>query len=191
MVGINSMLRTGGSALLMLLRLGSTSLSKNKSLRNCAIAVVLPTLKLEFPCSMFRGRAVFSAKSSLNDSPPLGKTSAASRNFFKLVNTRKADMSTLFCSILLLGRTKGSPVTELPQPIQDTIQAARKLDQRYLCIDSTCINQDNHEDWNTGYKKMEAVFQDAYYTIAATSAEESTKGFPNRPLLAEDSNYVT
>ncbi|CZT11531.1 uncharacterized protein RCO7_03821 [Rhynchosporium graminicola] len=88
-------------------------------------------------------------------------------------------------------RTKGSPVTELPQPIQDTIQAARKLDQRYLCIDSTCINQDNHEDWNTGYKKMEAVFQDAYYTIAATSAEESTKGFPNRPLLAEDSNYVT
>ncbi|CZT44620.1 uncharacterized protein RSE6_04816 [Rhynchosporium secalis] len=121
--------------------------------------------------------------------------------FFFDRQKQKHSRSTLFFSLLLLGnttngnkedrRTKEFPVTELPQPIQDPIQVARKLDQRYLCIDSTYINQDNHEDWNTGSKKMEAVSQDIYYTIAATSAEDSTKGFPNRPLLAENSNYVT
>ncbi len=38
---------------------------------------------------------------------------------------------------------------------------------------------------------MEAVFKNAYYTIAATSAEDSTKGFLNRPPEEKDLQYAT
>jgi hypothetical protein len=87
-------------------------------------------------------------------------------------------------------RAQGFPVTELPQTFQDAIRVTRELGQRYLWIDSLCIIQDNREDWDTESKKMEVVFRNVYYTIAATSAEDSTKGFLNRPTLEEDSQYV-
>jgi hypothetical protein len=38
---------------------------------------------------------------------------------------------------------------------------------------------------------MEAVFKNAYYTIATTSTKDSNKGFLNRPLEEKDSQYVT
>jgi hypothetical protein len=82
-------------------------------------------------------------------------------------------------------RAKGFLVQKLPLTFQDTIRVTRELGQRYLWIDSLCIIQDDREDWATESKKMEAVFQNAYYTIAATSAEDSTKGFLNRPAEKE------
>ncbi|EXL39235.1 hypothetical protein FOCG_18143 [Fusarium oxysporum f. sp. radicis-lycopersici 26381] len=39
--------------------------------------------------------------------------------------------------------------------------------------------------------KMETVFRNAYCTIAATSAEDSTKGFLNRPVEESNLQYVT
>jgi hypothetical protein len=73
------------------------------------------------------------------------------------------------------------PIADLALTFRDAITVTRELGQRYLWIDSLCIIQDDHRDWETESKKMEAVFQHAYYTIAATSAEDSTKGFLNRP----------
>ncbi|KAH7330050.1 heterokaryon incompatibility protein-domain-containing protein [Rhexocercosporidium sp. MPI-PUGE-AT-0058] len=78
-------------------------------------------------------------------------------------------------------RAQGFPVTELPRTFRDAIAVTRELGQRYLWIDSLCIIQDDHGDWETESKKMEAVFQHAYCTIAATSAEDSNEGFLNRP----------
>lgn len=87
--------------------------------------------------------------------------------------------------------TKGFLVEKLPQTFQDAIRVTRELGQQYLWIDSLCIIQSKEDgDWDTESKKMEAVFKNAYCTIAATSAEDSTKGFLNRPLLEEDSQYV-
>jgi hypothetical protein len=82
-------------------------------------------------------------------------------------------------------RAKGFPITELPQTFQDAIRVTRELGQQYLWIDSLCIIQDDRKDWATESKKMEAVFQNAYCTIAATSAEDSTKGFLKRPKEKE------
>jgi len=78
----------------------------------------------------------------------------------------------------------------LPQTFQDAIKVTRELGQRHLWIDSLCIIQGQGGDWETEAKKMETVFRNAYCTIAATSAEDSTKGFLNR---LEESNlqYVT
>jgi hypothetical protein len=78
-------------------------------------------------------------------------------------------------------RKQGFLITELPQTFQDAIIVTRELGLRYLWIDSLCIIQDDHGDWATESQKMEAVFKNAYCTIAATSAEDSTKGFLNRP----------
>ena len=85
---------------------------------------------------------------------------------------------------------QGFPVIELPQTFQDAISVTRELGQRYLWIDSLCIIQGEGGGWETEAKKIEAVFKNAYCTIAATSAEDSTKGFLNRPLKEEDSQYV-
>jgi hypothetical protein len=87
-------------------------------------------------------------------------------------------------------RAQGFPVEQLPLTFQDAIRVTRELGQRYLWIDSLCIIQGRDGDWETEAKKMETVFRNAYCTIAATSAEDSTKGFLNRP---EESNlqYVT
>jgi hypothetical protein len=78
---------------------------------------------------------------------------------------------------------KGFQITELPKTFQDAITITRELGLRYLWIDSLCIiqDQDNREDWAKESKKMKAAFKNAYCTIAATSAEDSTKGFLERP----------
>jgi hypothetical protein len=78
-------------------------------------------------------------------------------------------------------RTQGFLITELPQTFQDAISVTRELGQQYLWIDSLCIIQGKGGDWATEATKMEAVFKNAYCTIAATSAEDSTKGFLDRP----------
>lgn len=89
-------------------------------------------------------------------------------------------------------RTKGFPVTKLPQTFQDVIKVTQELGQQYLQIDSLCIIQDDLGDQNTESKKIEAVFKNAYYTITATSAKDLNKGFLNRlPLEEKDSQYVT
>jgi hypothetical protein len=77
-------------------------------------------------------------------------------------------------------RTQGFPIANLAQTFRDAITITRELGQRYLWIDSLCIIQGEGGDWAIEATKMEAVFKNAYCTIAATSAEDSTKGFLNR-----------
>jgi hypothetical protein len=86
--------------------------------------------------------------------------------------------------------TQGFLVEQLPQTFQDAIRVTRELGKRYLWIDSLCIIQGEGGDWEIEAKKMETVFRNAYCTIAATSAEDSTKGFLNRPE-EPNSQYVT
>ncbi|RKK23481.1 hypothetical protein BFJ66_g15943 [Fusarium oxysporum f. sp. cepae] len=85
----------------------------------------------------------------------------------------------------------GFPVKQLPATFQDAIRVTREIGKRYLWIDSLCIIQGEGGDWGTEAKKMETVFKNAYCTIAATSAEDSTKGFLNRPVEESNLQYVT
>ncbi|KAG4430240.1 hypothetical protein IFR05_014282 [Cadophora sp. M221] len=86
-------------------------------------------------------------------------------------------------------RTQGFLVKALPRTFQDAIIVTRELGQRYLWIDSLCIIQGEGGDWAAEATKMEAVFKNAYCTIAATSAKDSTEGFLNR-LEEKGSRYV-
>ncbi|KAH7132760.1 heterokaryon incompatibility protein-domain-containing protein [Dactylonectria macrodidyma] len=88
-------------------------------------------------------------------------------------------------------RIQGFLVEQLPATFQDAIRVTREIGKRYLWIDSLCIIQGEGGDWETEAKKMEAVFRNAYCTVAATSAEVSTKGFLNRPVDESNLQYVT
>ncbi|KAJ5798068.1 HET-domain-containing protein [Penicillium pulvis] len=76
-------------------------------------------------------------------------------------------------------QTNGFHLSDLPLTFRDAITVARSLEIRYLWIDSLCIIQygDDLKDWHKEAPCMEAVFSNAYFTIAATSAEDSDAGF--------------
>jgi hypothetical protein len=65
----------------------------------------------------------------------------------------------------------------LPQSFRDAITVTRKLGVRYLWIDAICIIQDDYADWSEQAPLMGKIYQNAYCTIAAHSAENSTIGF--------------
>jgi hypothetical protein len=77
-------------------------------------------------------------------------------------------------------RLKGFTFSELPKTFRDAIRVTRELGILYLWIDSICIIQDNHQDWEHEAKRMESVYASAYCTIAATSAVDSNAGFLER-----------
>ncbi|KAI1737684.1 heterokaryon incompatibility protein-domain-containing protein [Xylaria scruposa] len=83
---------------------------------------------------------------------------------------------------------------DLPKTFQDAVTVARGLDIRYLWIDSMCIIQPHPgcsancaglQDWKSEAEKMEAYYSQAYVTIAATSACDSTTGFLHPRPAAE------
>ncbi|OTA65407.1 HET-domain-containing protein [Hypoxylon sp. EC38] len=65
----------------------------------------------------------------------------------------------------------------LPKTFQDAITVTRRIEIRYLWIDSLCIIQQDKEDWGVNAGKMETVFSSAYCTIAASSASSYLEGF--------------
>jgi hypothetical protein len=75
------------------------------------------------------------------------------------------------------GTQRGFLVEKLPQSFEDAVILTRKLGKEYLWVDSLCIIQSDHEDWAKESETMFRVFKNAYCTIAATSAENSRKGF--------------
>lgn len=58
----------------------------------------------------------------------------------------------------------------LPTSFQDAIYVTRRLNIRYLWIDSLCIIQDDEDDWEIESAKMASIYQNAYVTIAATAS---------------------
>ena len=87
-------------------------------------------------------------------------------------------------------RTQGFDAKVLPQTFRDAVRVTRELGKRYIWIDSLCIIQDDEADWAAESKKMETAFQNAYCTIAAASAKDSTKGFLGRAIVKQHHPYV-
>ena len=70
----------------------------------------------------------------------------------------------------------GIPSSELPQTFQDAITVTRRLQIRYLWIDSLCILQDSPEDWDHESAQMHHVYGNAYVTLAADDSRDSSEG---------------
>jgi hypothetical protein len=71
---------------------------------------------------------------------------------------------------------EGIPWVLLPLSFQDAIDICRKLDIRFLWIDSLCIIQDSNKDWQEQASQMADIYSEAYVTIAATKAENPSQG---------------
>jgi hypothetical protein len=77
-------------------------------------------------------------------------------------------------------------IADLPKTFQDAIAITRKLDIRYLWIDSLCIIQDSIEDWAAESSGMGDVYKNTFCNIAATAAPDGRTGcfLKREPLLA-------
>ena len=76
------------------------------------------------------------------------------------------------------------PWDKLPQTFKDVIQLCTELGIQYVWIDSLCIVQNDHPGWEREAKKMGEVYENAVFTIAASSAQDSSFGlFGGREYL--------
>lgn len=82
---------------------------------------------------------------------------------------------------------RGIPIDTLPKTFQEPIAITRRLNQRFLWIDSLCIIQDSAKDWQVESATMESVYGFSLLNIAATASSNGTEGcFRDRnPLLAQ------
>lgn len=59
------------------------------------------------------------------------------------------------------------PVEKLPKLFQDAILITRRLEYRYLWIDSLCIIQDSREDWEREISRMGSIYKHCVFMISA------------------------
>jgi hypothetical protein len=65
---------------------------------------------------------------------------------------------------------RGYLIHELPMTFQDMITVARRFSIRYIWIDSLCILQDSHEDWEREASSMSNVYTNSICNIAAAAS---------------------
>lgn len=70
----------------------------------------------------------------------------------------------------------GISLDKLPQTFRDAVEFTRKMDVRYLWIDSLCIIQDSAGDWAVESSKMADIYRNALLTLAASAAEDACQG---------------
>jgi hypothetical protein len=82
---------------------------------------------------------------------------------------------------------KGTYIHRLPKTIQDAIKVTRRLNFRYLWVDSLCILQDSSEDWAREATTMKDVYGNCALSIAALGAANCDEGlFSHRdPLISK------
>ncbi|RYP71479.1 hypothetical protein DL770_008120 [Monosporascus sp. CRB-9-2] len=88
----------------------------------------------------------------------------------------KAEMPVRLLSDTIRQLEAGIAISALPRTFRDAVSVTRSLGQKYLWIDSLCIIQDSEEDWMREGMQMDSVYKNAWCTIAATHARDSTEG---------------
>lgn len=74
-------------------------------------------------------------------------------------------------------RKRGFSIEELPATFRDAVAVTRYLGFPYLWIDSICILQGDHDDWEIEGGKMADVYANSTLTIAAANASDDAEGF--------------
>jgi hypothetical protein len=74
------------------------------------------------------------------------------------------------------------PLQHMPKTFRDAIVICRNLEIPYLWIDSLCILQDDIDDCRQQSTVMGCIYERACFTIAASSAEDSSQGLFLKPF---------
>lgn len=79
--------------------------------------------------------------------------------------------------------------TEMPLTFLEAVKVSRKLQARYLWIDSLCIIQDKPSDWASEASQMGKVYSNALCNISASHAGDSSSGLfhDRKPYVLCDS----
>lgn len=110
----------------------------------------------------------------------LGKNEGRLDGDIQLVEPPKISAPYVALSHCWVKRTVPSTTTEnrrahldhisfgsLPQTFQEAIKVCRWLAIRYLWIDSLCIIQNDPVDWEQQAAKMDSIYENAFFSIAA------------------------
>jgi hypothetical protein len=73
-------------------------------------------------------------------------------------------------------RVNGIPFETLPRMFQDAVHITRRLNIKYLWIDSLCIIQDSEEDWAREAAQMGDVYRHSFLTIFALDSKDCHEG---------------
>jgi hypothetical protein len=85
-------------------------------------------------------------------------------------------------SLNLDTQENGISMESLPPTFRDAINLTRRLNMRYLWIDSLCILQDDTADWEKESLQMASIYQNARLVISAAAASNCNGGlFVSRP----------
>ncbi|KAF1840365.1 HET-domain-containing protein [Cucurbitaria berberidis CBS 394.84] len=71
----------------------------------------------------------------------------------------------------------GPPSGDWPQTILDAVEVTKRLGERYLWVDRTCIDQSNLEEKMFLISKMDAIYEGAEFTIVCAAGDART-GLP-------------
>ncbi|OAG06439.1 HET-domain-containing protein [Paraphaeosphaeria sporulosa] len=74
-------------------------------------------------------------------------------------------------------RKAGIEIADMPPTYQDVVRLTRELGLRYVWVDSLCILQDEHADWERESARMLSIYSNAYLTVAAHRAKDISEGF--------------
>ncbi|KJK79203.1 hypothetical protein H634G_05443 [Metarhizium anisopliae BRIP 53293] len=130
-------------------------------------------------CRTMSGKRVIDAqKAPLPTSSKLAKYLTISHRW----TLATAHYSTTVANINRRKRKDSTWWRRLPKVFLDVLELARRLDVRYVWIDSLCIIQrgDEGADWQREATKMAGYYQYSLFTVAATSATEELGLFPPR-----------
>jgi hypothetical protein len=86
----------------------------------------------------------------------------------------------------LPSRKQGIRLLDLSQTFQDIIEITKRLEVRYLWIDSLCILQDSRDDWEDESNKMGQYYKSSWLTIGAGMDGDGLylgRTTPSRPYL--------
>ncbi|KAF2688490.1 HET-domain-containing protein, partial [Lentithecium fluviatile CBS 122367] len=68
-------------------------------------------------------------------------------------------------------RKKGIQWKDLPRTFQDAVSFTRRLNLRYIWIDSLCIIQDDGDDWAAESALMADIYRNATITVSAAASK--------------------
>ena len=69
------------------------------------------------------------------------------------------------------------PIKILPPIIRDAFLVAQKMDVPYIWIYALYIIQDDEENWENEFRRMDVIYANTYFTITETAAENSSQRF--------------
>ena len=87
-------------------------------------------------------------------------------------------------------RKKGIPWSALPTTFQDAITVARKLELKFIWIDSLCIIQDNDDDWKEESSRMAAIYSHSHLNIAATGSSDGRGGCLSTRSIEQTKSFM-